>query len=207
VRSRTPASSALRGAARMAIGFLAGLILWALLSPAYERTLAASAEMLLRATEWPAVSRLEARKGEILVERLDFPPAAPRPGLPTPDLHFNFVLLVALFALSGKPWRGEWIAGFLLGGVLLWLVHSVALVFQVRSLYATRLGAWSAAHYGVFARNFWAGGFHFYQVAGRFAAPFAIWWPFGRGEQFPRAEAPGRDRPSRKAGGSLRVVK
>jgi hypothetical protein len=49
-------------------------------------------------------------------------------------------------------------------------------VFQVRSVYATALGAWSAAHYGSAARNFWTGGFHFYEVAGRFAAPFAIWW-------------------------------
>ena len=47
---------------------------------------------------------------------------------------------------------------------------------KIEALYATRLGPWSEAHYGAVARNFWAGGFHFYQVAGRFAAPFVLWW-------------------------------
>jgi hypothetical protein len=63
---------------------------------------------------------------------------------------------------------------------MLWAVHVAALVFQVESVYATRLGPWSEAHYGSVARNLWAGGFHFYQIAGRFAVPFVLWWWFGR---------------------------
>ncbi len=107
---RTPG----RAAVRLAIGFLIGVALWVGLSLVYERTLAAGAETLLRWTEWPAVTRLEARRGEILIERNDFPPAAPRPGLPAADIHFNFVILVALFALASKPWRGEWLGRFAL---------------------------------------------------------------------------------------------
>jgi len=42
------------------------------------------------------------------------------------------------------------------------------------------LGEWSAANYGAIARNFWAGGFHFYQICGRLAAPFAIWWALAK---------------------------
>jgi hypothetical protein len=199
--------TALRTAGRLLVGFVAGVLLWLVLSPAYERTLAAVGQTLIRLTEWPAVTRLEARSGEILVERADFPPAAPRPGLPAADLHFNFVLLVALFGLAPKPWRGEWIARFAIAAVALWLVHLTAVVFEVRSVYATRLGAWSVAHYGAVARNFWAGGFHFYQVAGRFAAPFAIWWPFARVDRAARADAPRQARPRRKVGGNLRVIK
>jgi hypothetical protein len=199
---RTPG----RAAVRLAIGFLIGAACWVALSAAYERTLAAGAETLLRWTEWPAVTRLEARRGEILVERADFPPAAPRPGLPAADIHFNFVILVALFALASKPWRGEWLGRFALAAGVLWLVHVVALVFQVRSVYATALGAWSAAHYGTISRNFWAGGFHFYQIAGRFAAPLAIWWPFARIERPERTQERGGRRERRKAEGSLRVV-
>ena len=41
---------------------------------------------------------------------------------------------------------------------------------------------WSDAHYGPVARNIWAGGFHFYQIAGRFAAPFTLWWLLERPE-------------------------
>jgi hypothetical protein len=94
-------------------------------------------------------------------------------------------------ALDEKPWRDKSIAQLLLAAVLLWLVHVAALIFEVESVYATRLGEWSAAHYGAVARNFWAGGFHFYQIAGRFAAPFAIWWALAK-----------RDRPG--AGGMSR---
>ncbi len=177
---------------RIAAGFLLALAFWVAFSRPYESALAAGAEFLLRATESPAVTRLEGASGEILVNRRDFPPGAPRPGLPTADLHFNFVLLATLFALHPRPWRGERVAAFLLGAAALAIVHLAALCFQVRSLYATSLGSWSEAHYGVVARNFWAAGFHFYQIAGRFAAPFAIWWPFSRlaREEPPQAGPP-----------------
>ncbi|MEO8430757.1 MAG: hypothetical protein ABI592_04545 [Acidobacteriota bacterium] len=180
-----------RAVLRAAAGFLAGLALWAALSAPYERIVAGAAEMVLRTAERPAVTRLVARNGEIVVDRSDFPPAAPRPGLPAADLHFNFVILTALFALS-TPLRAGRVALALL---LLFAVHVAALGCQVESLYATRLGPWSEANYGVFARNAWAASFHFYQIAGRFAAPFAIWWPLAlweRGESRPAPRGPAR---------------
>ncbi|MGE5279107.1 MAG: hypothetical protein ACM3SU_19095 [Acidobacteriota bacterium] len=172
----------LAAAGRMAAGFLLALAFWFGFSAPYERVLAAAAEAVLRATERPAVTRLLPQEGEILVERSDFPPAADRPGLPAADLHFNLVLLASLYALDRRPWQAGRVAAFLEGCGVLFLTHVVALVFQVRSLYATGLGAWSAAHYGAVARNFWSAGFHFYQIAGRFAAPFAIWWALRRDE-------------------------
>ena len=171
-----------RAVLRLLIGFLVALSAWFLFAPAYERAVAPAAEFLIRLGERPGVTRLEAPGGEFLVNRADFPPGAPRPGLPAPDLHFNFVLLVAFFALFPRPWRGDRVARLLLALFSLYLIHVVSLVFQVQSVYATNLGAWSAAHYGAMARNFWAAGFHFYQIAGRFAAPFALWWLFGRTE-------------------------
>lgn len=176
---------------RAAGGFLAGLAVWAALSAPYERLVAGVAEAVLRTAERPAVTRLSAKGGEIIVERSDFPPAAPRPGLPAADLHFNFVILTALFALA-TPFRAGRAAAAL---ALLFAVHVVALSCQVESLYATRLGAWSEANYGVFARNAWAAAFHFYQIAGRFAAPFAIWWPLALGDRTdekPAAKGPAR---------------
>lgn len=171
---------------RGAIGFAIGLGIWLALSPPYERAVAGTAEGVLRLAESPAVTRLDARSGEIIVERGDFPPAAPRPGLPAADLHFNFVILAALFAFV-PPFRAGRAA---IAAAILFAVHVVALCCQVESLYATRLGPWSEAHYGPFARNFWASAFHVYQIAGRFAAPFAIWWPLGGWEARPE-ERPG----------------
>lgn len=180
-----------RAILRAAVGFLAGLTLWFALSAPYERLVAGAAEIVLRTAERPAVTRLVARGGEILVDRSDFPPAAPRPGLPAADLHFNFVILTALFALA-TPLRAGRAA---LALALLFAVHVAALCCQVESLYATRLGPWSEANYGVFARNAWAAAFHFYQIAGRFAAPFAIWWPLAlwdRADEKPAQKGPAR---------------
>jgi hypothetical protein len=192
--SRVGRRALLRGLA----GFAVGLAVWAGFSAPYERLLAGAAETLLRLGESPAVTRLEAKGGEIIVERSDFPPAAPRPGLPASDIHFDFVILATLFAAS-RPFRAE---RALPGFAILFGLHVAALVCQVESLYATRLGAWSEAHYGTFARNFWASAFHVWQIAGRFAAPFAIWWPltYGSGDGFAPSEVSGRKGSKRKSG-------
>lgn len=170
-------------AVRLALGFAAGLAFWLAFSTAYERAVAAAAQALLRVFERPAVTTLAGGDGEIRVDRADFPPASARPGLPAADLHFNFVLLATLFALGPKPLEPARFGRFWMAAAVLGAIHVVALVFQVEALYATRLGPWSEAHYGAVARNIWAGGFHFYQIAGRFAAPFALWWWLGRGER------------------------
>ena len=180
-----------RGAAiRLVAGFLVALAFWFLFSPIYESAVAPAAEILIRLGESPAMTRLEAPGKEFLLKRADFPPGARQPGLPSADLHFNFVLLAALFALHRRPWRTDRMVKLLLAMLCLYAIHVIFLVFEVESLYATRFGDWSAAHYGKVARNFWAGGFHFYQIAGRFAAPFAIWWFLGRDEPAPAGEAP-----------------
>lgn len=169
-----------RAALRAVAGFVAALAVWFAFAAPYERTLAAAAEFLLRAFERPAVTTLQSTPGEIQVERSDFPSDSGRPGLPAADTHFNFVLLGALFALAPHPLRPAHFGRFWIAAALLWVVHVVAIVFQVESVYATRLGPWSAEHYGPIARNFWAAGFHFYQILGRFAAPFVLWWALGR---------------------------
>jgi hypothetical protein len=170
-----------KAAARLAIGFAAGLGFWLLFAAPYERAVAGAAQVLVRLLERPPVTTLSAADGEIRVDRSDFPPASPRPGLPAADLHFNFVLLATLFALDPHPLAPGRFGRFWLAAAALYAIHVLALVCQVESVYATRLGEWSGAHYGAFARNAWAGAFHFYEIAGRFAAPFALWWGF-RGE-------------------------
>ncbi|MFN2386714.1 MAG: hypothetical protein ABR576_10590 [Thermoanaerobaculia bacterium] len=172
-----------RAVLRVFIGFILAIVFWSAFSKPYERVVARSAELVLRAFERPAVTRLEAVSPGFRIERRDFPPGSPRPVLPAADLHFNFVLLVSLFALDPRPWESQRVARLLVAVALLFVVHVAALAIQVQSVYATALGPWSAARYGAVARNFWGGAFHFYQVAGRFAAPFAIWWPLRRTER------------------------
>src|SRR5262245_2907664 len=179
--------SDLRVGWRVLAGFLVGLAFWLTLSRPYERAVAEGAEFVIRVFESPAMTKLEAHPGEIVVTRGDWPPSTPSPGLPADDLHFNFVLLVALFALDRRPLGSSRTAPLAIPCPGRYLVHIAALVFEVRAVYATRLGAWSQTHFGPLARNFWAAGYHFYVIAGRFAAPFAIWWPL-RGDR-PDAQA------------------
>jgi len=169
-------------ALRLAAGFLAGLAVWFAFAAPYERAVAGAAQASTRLFERPATTTLAAENGEFRLDRSDFPPDSPRPGLPAPDLHFNFVLLAALFALTPQPLSGVNVARFAAACALLFGIHVAALCAEVQSLYATSLGAWSEAHYGAIARNLWAAAFHFYQVAGRFAAPFALWWGLSRFE-------------------------
>jgi hypothetical protein len=189
-----------RAALRLLVGFLVGLAFWFLFSSTYEKLVASAAELILRLAESPAVTRIDAPGREFIVHRSDFPPSSHLPGLPAPDLHFNFVLMVALFALNRHPFRGDGVRRFLLAMVCLFAVHVAAVVFQIERVYAMDLGAWSPAHYGAAARNFWAGGFHFYQIAGRFAAPFAIWWLIGRGEPEEKPGKPESPRRRKKKG-------
>ncbi len=168
-----------RALGRIAVGFATGLGFWFAFSAPYERFLAWAAQSTIRTFERAATTSLVASGGEIRVERADFPPSSPRPGLPAEDLHFNFVVLTALFAAGRHPLEPKSFARFWFAAAALALVHVAALVAQVEAVYALRLGPWSEAHYGAVARNFWAGGFHFYLIAGRFAAPFALWWVLG----------------------------
>lgn len=181
-----------RAALRGVVGFALGLAFWFGFARAYERGLAAGAGIVTNLFESPDVTRLRTEGSQILVDRRDFPPGSARPSLPAPDIHFNFVLLGALFAMDPRPLRGAHVGRFLAAAASLFVVHVLALVFQVQSVYATSLGAWSDANYGKFASNFWAAGWHFYLIAGRFAAPFALWWLFGRREEEDSLEKPGR---------------
>lgn len=190
-----------RAGLRGLLGFLLALAFWFGFSGPYEKTVAVAAQALTNVFESPDVTRLDAVKGEFRLDRRDFPPGSARPGLSAADIHFNFVLLVALFAIDRRPLAARHVTRFLGAVGLLSIVHVLALVFQVQSVYATSLGAWSEAHYGRMASNFWATGWHFYLIAGRFAAPFALWWFFrareADGEPAIESRRPGRKKKRR----------
>jgi hypothetical protein len=166
-------------AAKASAGLVLGIVFWAALSPSYRSLVLPPAELILRASERPAVTRLlPDTKDGVIVERADFPPQSPRPGIPLPDLTFNVIILFALFAASKSTFSNRNVAGFLLSLVALWPVHVAAFVFQIKTVYALQLGAWSAANYGTFSVNLWSGLNHFYRIAGIYAVAFALWWIF-----------------------------
>lgn len=160
------------------VGFLIGLAVWWGLSGPYTRLLCSVTEPLIRLTERPPVTRLLPREAEITINRTDFPPSSPRPALQTRAITDNFILLMTLFAASARVLSDRNVFGFAGASFVLGLVHVAAVVANVQSIYALRLGPWSAVHYSNAERNFWGGAAHFYTVVGVFATAFALWWLF-----------------------------
>ena len=125
-----------------------------------RRRVAAAAELPASApSRAPPSRRSRPPGGEIRVDRSDFPAglAAAGPSGRGPALQLRAARgALRARAPSAGARRASGASGSRRRG--LWAIHVLALVFQVESVYATRLGAWSEAHYGRFARNFWAGG-------------------------------------------------
>lgn len=186
------------------MGFAAGLALWSLGTPAYDRVLVGFAEPAIRLFERPPATRLYAEGRRVVIDRADFPSTSDRPGLPADDLTFDVILLLTLAATTRGLFCDRGMKGLALALLALCGLHVLALVAAVKAFYATQLGAWSAAHYGVVARNVWGTAAHFWRLAGCFAAPFLLWWllirPAGGGAE-PSARRPRRARAPRRSGG------
>jgi hypothetical protein len=153
-------------------------VLWRAFVAPYAHVLAAVAEPLIRIAERPAVTRLIAQGSAVTIDRADFPPASPRPALELLSITANIIMLTTLFAVGRAPLRDRNVRAFLTACVALAGVHVAAVVLNVESIYALRLGPWSAVHYGAVARNLWGAGAHFYTLIGSFGAGFALWWLF-----------------------------
>jgi hypothetical protein len=161
-------------------GFLAGLALWMLLTPLYDRVVGSVAQATLRAFERPSVTRLHREDdGYTTVDRSDFDPRSKkRPTVAIKDLTFNFVLLAALFAMARRPFSDRNIGGFLAASAALALTHVGAVITEVMSIYVAKLGMWSTVHYGDVARNVWGVTSTFYRVVLMYAIVFALWFVF-----------------------------
>lgn len=155
-------------------------LLWALLTPAYNRFLEVAGQNLLRVVESPNLTRLE-RSDEhtAVIARLDFPPQREVVGsFRLTDLHFPAILLGALFlAVPRVRWQ-ERLSNLGVALVATAVFHVVLVLFWVKFFYATQLGAWSLEHYGAFARNFWGLGKHLLDLPVKLALPFLLWAGF-----------------------------
>jgi hypothetical protein len=155
-------------------------LLWMLLTPFYNRVLLESAQKLVRLTEYPWVTELLRKDTHFAyISRRDFPPArALVHSFRVTDVHFHLIMVGVLFlAIPHIPWRKRlenlgWAA-------LITIFFDIFLiVFYVKSTYAVQLGAWSLAHYGAFARNFYGLAKHLLDLPFKLALPFLLWIGF-----------------------------
>jgi hypothetical protein len=155
-------------------------LVWLLATPVYNRFLLGSAENLVRLTENPDATELPRKDDHFAyVARRDFPPSRSLVhSFRVTDVHFHLVMLGALFlAVPRVPWRRR--LTNLGWALLIAVVFDILLIFfQVKFVYATRLGAWSLSHYGPLARNFWGLGKHLLDLPFKFSLPFLLWAGF-----------------------------
>ena len=172
-------------------GFVVGVAIWALLSPTYDRFVARGAEFTIRAFENPKVTSLRpsTTPNYFTVDRSDFDPRSQRPSIPIRDLTFNFILLLALFAASRRPFSDRNIGGFLIAAGILALTHVGGTIIEVMSIYALKLGLWSDVHYSSFERNLWGVANHFYRLVLMYAIAFSLWWIFRGADTQPAPSA------------------
>ena len=158
------------------------LAVWSLFSIRYNRFLMASAGHLLRLTERGHVTQFLAHPQDLnraYLSRLDFPPRRRLVAqFRITDVHFNLVLVLALFlAVPAVPWQKRFAQ---LGYACLAaaLFHLLLLFFYAKTVYATQLGAWSIVHYGPVARNIYGMTWHLLDLPVKLALPFLLWIVF-----------------------------
>lgn len=161
---------------RLPLGLVAGMLLWlVLLRPVLDAGVAGLAEVLIRAFEYPRVTRLVVDDHRVEVRRADFRSTSGIPSIPLTEIHFNTIVLLALYlALPGALQRRN-LERLFMAWATLYLTQSLNLLFHVKTLYALGLGAWSTVHYSPFSRNLWAFLQYFTDLPGRFSFPFLLW--------------------------------
>jgi hypothetical protein len=156
------------------------VLVWLAITPFYNRFLTVSALNLLHLTESPNVSRLLPKEDAnyVVVSRADFPPSRPNLyQIRVTDIHFNLIVLAALFLATQVPWRTRL-------GNLGWAVviaiffHMLLLFLWVKFVYATQLGEWSTQNYGEVGYNLFGMAKHLLDLPFKLALPLILWAGF-----------------------------
>ena len=163
---------------RLPLAMVAAMLLWLLLRPAIDVSVAKLAQTLIRSFEYPKVTRLLVEDHRAQVRRADFRSDSKIPTILMTEITFNTIVLLALYLALPKPFSRRQLERLFMGWCVLWLSQSLNLLFHVKTLYALGLGEWSQLHYSEFARNFWGFLRYFTDLPGRFSFPFLIWLGF-----------------------------
>jgi hypothetical protein len=124
------------------------------------------------------VTRLVVADHSAEVQRADFRSDSATPTIPLTSVHFNTIVLLALYAALPRPYSRRQLERLFMGFSVLYLTQSMNLVFHLKFMYASAFGGWSQQHYSDLARNFFGYCQYFSDLPGRFSAPFLIWLGF-----------------------------
>lgn len=163
---------------RLPVALLLALAMWLVLRPVIDTAVAGLAETLIRAFEYPRVTRLVVENHRAEVRRSDFRTDSGIPTVALTDITFNTIVLLALYLALPKPLSRRQLERLFMGACVLYLTQAFNLVFHVKTLYALGLGEWSQQHYSDLARNVFGFLRYFTDLPGRFSFPFLIWLGF-----------------------------
>lgn len=155
---------------------LLSMVLWAGLRSTLDVAVSAFGQLLIRAFEMPRVTRLVVvQEHRLEIRRSDLHVKSGIPTIALTEIHFNTIVLLALFLALPRPWSRKQLERLFMGCCILYLSHTVNLIFHVKLLYSAGLGDWSLQSYSSFARNVFGFGKLFTDLPGRFSFPFLIW--------------------------------
>jgi hypothetical protein len=157
-------------------------LLWLAITPTYNRFLARAAENAVQLTESPNHTTLRRHDPHTFLIYRDDLEAPTSTGhvssVRVTSYHFMLIFTAAIFlGVPDVPLRRRFEA---LGWAALVsaFFHIFALLFRIKFIYATQLGAWSAQNYDTFGQNFWGLGRHLLDLPFRFALPLILWSSF-----------------------------
>jgi hypothetical protein len=154
------------------------MAVWLALRPVIEPAVTGLAQTLIRAYEYPRVTRMIVDDHRVQVRRSDFRTDSLIPTVPLTEITFNSIVLVALYLALPRPLSRRQLERLFMGGCVLYLTQALNLLFHVKTLYAMGLGEWSQQQYSDLARNAYGFLRYFTDLPGRFSFPFLIWLGF-----------------------------
>jgi hypothetical protein len=163
---------------RLPVTVIVAIILWYILRPALDVAVSGAAQFLIRSYEHPKVTRLVAESHLAKVQRTDFRSDSVVPTVALTQIHVNTIVLLALFLALNRPLSRPQLERLFMAWSLLFLSQALNLIFHVKYLYATGLGAWSLSEYTDVGRNVFGFLRYFTDLPGRFSFPFLIWFGF-----------------------------
>lgn len=173
--SRPPAGEIRRFLKRLPLSILAAVAIWAIVRPAYNTVICATAQGVARAFENPRAALITPEGDYAFLSRTDLRADSSRLKTSLTQVHFNLVPFLALvFALPGSLRGGGWKRGLAALGVMA-ASHVLALIWQLKYLYAFSLGPWSTANYSDFARNVYGFLRYFFDLPVTFTLPLLAW--------------------------------
>lgn len=163
--------------ARLPLAAGLAILLWfAVVGRPWSAFVTRASEAWIRSAERTKVTRLAFEERTVVVQRADLSSRSETPAFSAAPMTANLVLLLALLFATPRDLRASAYPARLAAALFALLVTQVLhLSFTVQTIYATQLGAYSAATWPRWQREVVATGRYFFDVVGKFAVPFVFW--------------------------------